>query len=104
MINLNIRTKNKILKVLKEEYKKSFGDYADDCYEEENFNQIHNLGDDELSLTQIHLAQTVMELFGINVTAYNHKVKELIEQSELAEQLIKEEEEKEREKKYEYRN
>lgn len=91
MINLNIRTKNKILKVLKEEYKKSFGDYADDYYEEENFNKIHNLGDDELSFDQIHLAQTIMQLFGINVTAYNNKVKELIEQSDLFEQLIKQE-------------
>ena len=82
MINLNNRTKNKMLNILREEYKKSFGKSNEDLFNEKDFNEIHNLGTDELSMTKIHLTQVIMELFGVNVGAYNYAVKHIIEETE----------------------
>ena len=80
MINLNPRLKRKILRILKEEYKKSLGEYyVDDV--DGDFEDIHNLGDG-LSINKIHLTQIILELFGADVTAYNYAVKRFIDDSE----------------------
>jgi hypothetical protein len=95
MINLNPRLKRKILRILKEEYKKSLGEYdVDDV--DGDFEDIHNLGDDGLSINKIHLTQIIMELFGADVTAYNYAVKRFIDDSEALERR-----EEEKRKQYE---
>lgn len=92
MINLDEKTKTKILKIIKEEYKKQLCKYVNDEDLEKDFQDIHSLGDDNLSVNKIHIIQIIMELFGANVSAYNEEVKNMIV---CYEEYLKEQEEQE---------
>ena len=70
MINLNPRLKRKILRIIKEEYKKQY--YWNDEDFEKDFKDIHSLGDAELSVNKAHLIQIIIELFGADVNAYQN--------------------------------
>lgn len=92
MINLDEKTKTKILKIIKEEYKKQLCKHVNDEDLEKDFQDIHSLGDDNLSVNKIHIIQIIMELFGANVSAYNEEVKNMIVGYE---EYLKEQEEQE---------
>lgn len=84
--------KDKIHKIIKEEYKKQLCEYVDDEDLEKDFKDIHSLGDDELSDNKIYIIQLIMELFGANVSSYNNKIKNMIVDYE---EYLKEQEEQE---------
>ena len=84
--------KYEIIKNIKEEYKKQLCEFVDDEDLEKDFQDIHSLGDDNLSVNKIHIIQIIMELFGANVSAYNEEVKNMIVGYE---EYLKEQEEQE---------
>ena len=84
--------KYEIIKNIKEEYKKQLCEFVDDEDLEKDFQDIHSLGDDDLSDNKIYIIQLIMELFGANVSAYNKKIKNMIVDYE---EYLKEQEEQE---------